>query len=95
MLLMVEMLLFLALALIVLWQVILPAFRDEPLFPWLRYRRLHRESARARAARYEASLVEKAASEWRAAYREQDATTQESTRWPSTGTKPDSPSPED
>jgi len=95
MLLIVEMLLFLALAAVVLWQVMLPALRDEPLFPWLRFRHLYRERAKARAARYEASLREKAASEWRAAYREQDATIQESTRWPSTETKTDAPSPED
>lgn len=95
MLLIVEMLLLLVVVAAVLSQVILPALRDEPLFPWFRFRRLHRERARARAARYEAALREKAASEWRAAYREQDATTQESTRWPSTETKTHARSPED
>jgi hypothetical protein len=78
-----ESLLFLVLATFVLLQVIVPALRDEPLFPWFRYRRLYRERAQARAARHEAKLREQAAIEWRAAYRDLDATTKESTQWPS------------
>lgn len=83
----VELISFVAIASFVLWQVVLPVLRDEPLFPWFRYRHLYRERARARAARHEAKLREQAASEWRAAYREQDATTKESSQWPSTTTK--------
>lgn len=83
MLLIVESLLFLTIASFVVLQVVVPAIRDEPLFPWFRYRHLYRERAQARAARHEARLREQAAIEWRAAYGEQDATTKESTRWPS------------
>jgi hypothetical protein len=79
----VEVLMFLAIAAIVLAQVIVPALRDEPLFPWFRYRHLYREREQARRARHEARLREEAAIEWRAAYREQDATVKESTQWPS------------
>lgn len=91
----VEILLFLSIATGVIWQIVIPAVRDEPLFPWFRYRHLYRERARARAARHEAALREQAASEWRAAYSEQDATTKESTQWPSAGTKTAPPSVED
>ena len=94
MLLIFEMLIFLAIAVLVLSQVIVPAISDEPLFPWFRYRHLYRERAKARAARHEARLSEQAASEWRAAYREQDATTKESTQMPSTETKAAPPSAE-
>ena len=73
-------------ATVIVWQWIIPALRDEPLFPWFRYRHLHRERARAQHARYEARLREEAAKEWRAAYRDQDATLQESTRWPDSQT---------
>jgi hypothetical protein len=82
-----ELLMFLAIAALVIWQVIVPALRDEPLFPWFRYRHLYRERARARAARHEARLNELAATEWRAAYREQDATMKESSQWPSSDTE--------
>jgi hypothetical protein len=82
-----EILVFLTAAIVVAWQVVLPVVRDEPLFPWFRYRHLYRERAKARAARHEAMLTEAAASEWRAAYRQQDATMKESTQWPSTDTK--------
>lgn len=78
-----ELLLFLVIAVFVVAQIIVPVLRDEPLFPWFRYRHLYRERARARAARHEARLREQAAIEWRAAYRELDATTKESTQWPS------------
>ncbi len=87
-----ELLLFLAVAALILLQVIVPALRDQPLFPWFRYRHLYRERARARAARYEARLREEAATEWRAAYRDQDATTKESTAWPVSDSKTARPS---
>ena len=89
-----ELLLFLAIAAVVFTQVIVPALRDQPLFPWIRYRHLYRERAKARAARYEARLSDQAASEWRAAYREQDATTKESTAWPASDSKTVRPSRE-
>jgi len=81
-----EGLFFILVATVIVWQWIIPALRDEPLFPWFRYRHLHRERARAQHARYEARLREEAAREWRAAYSDQDATTQESTRWPEDST---------
>jgi hypothetical protein len=89
-----ETLLFLTIAVFVLWQVIVPALRDEPLFPWFRYRHLYRERAKARAARHEARLSEQAASEWRAAYSEHDVTVKESSQWPSTDTKTAPPAQE-
>ena len=88
-------LLFFLLAAFVVLQIVVPALRDQPLFPWFRYRHLYRERSRARASRYEATLREQAASEWRAAYREQDATTKESTRWPVSESKTDGSSVED
>lgn len=94
MLMVFELLVFLTIATLVLVQVIVPAIRDEPLFPWFRYRHLYRERAHARAARHEARLREQAASEWRAAYGEQDVTLKESIQWPSAETKTPPPSAE-
>jgi len=42
-----EGLFFILVATVIVWQWIIPALRDEPLFPWFRYRHLHRERARA------------------------------------------------